>query len=330
MRHEVSLSEERSLVSCRYCENTRERRCPFLSTSSQRSQPGCSHFSAHGGMRGHRSHRRGRQRRSPAPSVTSVRQHTGLRRLVVRRLDRSVATGLLLTLALALTLVGGLVLGVLALLVRRVASSNTSTTPSPPGYTTTAAPSSTSGLKAITELGNIKVVVGFAIVLVIVDAVPPPQPLVVSLPAHGPGRNGGEHARREGLVGRVRPTLNPAAATLGPSFPSGHSATAAAFYAAAALIIGRSLRRPARQLVIAGRRRDRGRRRRQPRTARPALALGRRRRPRARLGLVRPLRRRVRRTATHADRRRRRCGRGGRVENTTSSTPVTANPEREA
>jgi undecaprenyl-diphosphatase len=53
------------------------------------------------------------------------------------------------------------------------------------------------------------------------------------------------------LVGRLRPTLNPAAATLGPSFPSGHSATAAAFYAAAALIIGRSLsRRSIRQFVI--------------------------------------------------------------------------------
>jgi membrane-associated phospholipid phosphatase len=54
------------------------------------------------------------------------------------------------------------------------------------------------------------------------------------------------------IVGRVRPTLNPAAATLGPSFPSGHSATAAAFYAAAALIIGRTLQRSARQFVIAG------------------------------------------------------------------------------
>jgi undecaprenyl-diphosphatase len=52
------------------------------------------------------------------------------------------------------------------------------------------------------------------------------------------------------LVGRLRPTLNPAAAKLGPSFPSGHSATAAAFYAAAALIIGLSLRRPARHFVI--------------------------------------------------------------------------------
>jgi undecaprenyl-diphosphatase len=53
------------------------------------------------------------------------------------------------------------------------------------------------------------------------------------------------------IVGRLRPTLNPAAEALGPSFPSGHSATAAAFYAAAALIIGRSLKRPGRQLVIA-------------------------------------------------------------------------------
>ena len=57
----------------------------------------------------------------------------------------------------------------------------------------------------------------------------------------------GRPARRRGLltlsvkdvVDRVRPTLNPAAHTLGPSFPSGHSATAAAFYAAAAFLLGR-------------------------------------------------------------------------------------------
>ncbi|MCB0881267.1 MAG: phosphatase PAP2 family protein [Thermoleophilia bacterium] len=38
---------------------------------------------------------------------------------------------------------------------------------------------------------------------------------------------------------RARPVLNPEAATLGPSFPSGHSATAAAFYAACALVLAR-------------------------------------------------------------------------------------------
>ena len=53
------------------------------------------------------------------------------------------------------------------------------------------------------------------------------------------------------LVGRVRPTLISEAAALGPSFPSGHSATAAAFYAAAALVLGRTLPGRGRHLVIA-------------------------------------------------------------------------------
>jgi membrane-associated phospholipid phosphatase len=44
------------------------------------------------------------------------------------------------------------------------------------------------------------------------------------------------------LMDRARPTLNPIAHMLGPSFPSGHSSMAAAFYAAAALLLvqGRS------------------------------------------------------------------------------------------
>ena len=180
-----------------------------------------------------------------------VRQHTGLRRLVVRRLDRSVTTGLLLTLALVLTLVGGLVLGVLALLVRRVAVIQHVDNSVAAWVHDHRNPWSTSGLKAITELGNIKVVIGFAIVLVIVDAFRRRNRwsflFLVTVLA---GMEASMLVVKD-IVERVRPTLNPAAATLGPSFPSGHSATAAAFYAAAALIIGRTLRRPARQLVIA-------------------------------------------------------------------------------
>jgi membrane-associated phospholipid phosphatase len=51
------------------------------------------------------------------------------------------------------------------------------------------------------------------------------------------------------LVDRVRPAFNPAAATLGPAFPSGHSATAAAFYAAAALLLARQRGHTARALL---------------------------------------------------------------------------------
>jgi len=47
------------------------------------------------------------------------------------------------------------------------------------------------------------------------------------------------------------PTFNPIAETLGPSFPSGHSATAAALYAAVALVLARR-RAPRTRALIAG------------------------------------------------------------------------------
>ena len=180
-----------------------------------------------------------------------IRQHSHLRGFVVRRLDPSVTTGLLMTLALALTLIGGLVLGILALLVRRVAViQHVDNSVAAWGYDHRASVSTT-GLKAITDLGNIRIVIGLAVVVVLVDAIRHRNRwsflfLLVVLAGMEASMLG-----VKALVGRLRPTLNPAAATLGPSFPSGHSATAAAFYAAAALIIGRSLRRPVRQFVIA-------------------------------------------------------------------------------
>jgi len=52
-------------------------------------------------------------------------------------------------------------------------------------------------------------------------------------------------------VDRARPTYDPAAAALGPAFPSGHSSTAAAFYAALALLAWR-LRPAAARALLAG------------------------------------------------------------------------------
>ena len=180
-----------------------------------------------------------------------VREHTGVRPFVARRLDRSAATGLLLTLALAVTLAGGLVLGILAVLVRRVdAVQHVDNFVAAWGYDHRSA-ASTSGLKAITDLGSIRIVVGLAVVLVLVDAIRKRNRWsFLFLLAVLAGMEATMLGVKD-LVGRLRPTLNPEAATLGPSFPSGHSATAAAFYAAAALIIGRSLSRPARHIVIA-------------------------------------------------------------------------------
>jgi undecaprenyl-diphosphatase len=181
----------------------------------------------------------------------AVRSHSRLRRQLVGRLDRSVTTGLLLTLALAVTLVGGLVLGILAFVVRRVAAvQHVDNSVASWGYDHRSS-TSTSGLHAITDLGSIQIVVVLAVVLVLADQLRRRSRwsilflLTVLL---------GMEAIQLGvkdLVGRVRPTLNPAAAHLGPSFPSGHSATAAAFYAAAALVIGRTLRPRLRHGAVA-------------------------------------------------------------------------------
>jgi undecaprenyl-diphosphatase len=176
---------------------------------------------------------------------------TRLRRHLARRRDREVASGLLLTLALAVAVVGGLVLGILGVLVRQAAVvQDVDNSVAAWGYDHRSEVS-TRGLQAITELGSIRIVAVLALVLMLADLFRRRNHwtllfLLVVLA-------GTELSQRgvKDLVSRVRPTLDPAAAALGPSFPSGHSATAAAFYAAAALIIGRKLPRPVRHAVIA-------------------------------------------------------------------------------
>jgi undecaprenyl-diphosphatase len=181
----------------------------------------------------------------------AVRPHARLRRLIVRRLDRTAATGLLLTLALSITLLGGLALGVLAFLVRRVAFiQHLDNVVAAWGYDHRSA-ASTDGLHALTDLGRLEIVVVLAFALVAFEVVRSRNrwsflfllTVLVGMEAITLGV--------KDLVGRVRPALDPAAASLGPSFPSGHSSTSAAFYAAAALIIGRHLPRRARQIVVA-------------------------------------------------------------------------------
>ena len=194
------------------------------------------------------------QRPSDAAAQTlgeSLKDSPRARGLLARRLDREVASGFLLTLALAVTLVGGVALGLLAVLVRKVHFiQHFDNSVAAWGYDHRSG-TSTSGLHLITDFGSITIVVALAVVVALVDLWRTRNRwtfLFLTLVLVGM-----ELAQLgvKDLVGRVRPTLEPAAAHLGPSFPSGHSATAAAFYAAAALIIGRGLRRPARHVLIA-------------------------------------------------------------------------------
>ena len=91
----------------------------------------------------------------------------------------------------------------------------------------------------MTNLGSWWVVAALATVVIAVESIRVPSAWIIPFLVVLMAGNEVIMLTIKDLVDRTRPTLNPVAATLGPSFPSGHSATAAAFYAGAALLLAR-------------------------------------------------------------------------------------------
>ena len=169
----------------------------------------------------------------------TVKRHPRLHALLAARLDPETATGLALSIALIAVIAGGVVFAVLAYLIRTNAHLLGIDNGVAKWGSRHATATSTSVLKALTQLGSIYVVVGLCVVLALGETL---RQRTVWVTLFIVSVMGGEEILTlsvKHLADRVRPTFNPAAATLGPSFPSGHSATAAAFYATAALLIGR-------------------------------------------------------------------------------------------
>ena len=176
-------------------------------------------------------------------------RHPWLGRLLRGRLDPGTATGLVLTLALGAAVIGGLLVGVLAYLMRtndRLVDFDRSVGQWGADH---ASHLSTQLLQLVTDLASTPIVIAVIIVVSVVEMIRAPnrwiapflitvvvgEVVVVSTVKH--------------LLHRVRPTFNPIAAHLGPSFPSGHSATAAALYAAVALVLARRRSPPTRALL---------------------------------------------------------------------------------
>ena len=179
----------------------------------------------------------------------TIGRHRTLRRALRARVDPAAATGLALTLALVVVIGGGVLFGLLAYLVRSNAHLHGVDSGVAKWGNAHGSAFSTDGLNVVTQLGGIYLVVALCVVLALGETIVERSvwviPFVVAV-------MGGEEILTltvKDLAHRVRPAFNPAAASLGPSFPSGHSATAAAFYACAALLIGRRRGRPARALL---------------------------------------------------------------------------------
>jgi membrane-associated phospholipid phosphatase len=193
---------------------------------------------------------------APTPSVAAAQavgreigHHNRLRRFIKSRLNPEAATGLALTVALGAVIVGGVFLGALAYLVRTNSQLVDLDASVAQWGADHAGSVSERGLTLITQLGETWFVVVLAIVVSVVAHVRRPNRwipvfLITVLVGQWLLTNGIKE-----LLDRVRPELNPIAETLGPSFPSGHTTTAAAFYAAAALVLGRGVRPHGRALL---------------------------------------------------------------------------------
>lgn len=175
-----------------------------------------------------------------------------LSNLLRTRLDPSTATGLALTLALVVAILGGLVLGALAYLMRTNAALVNIDNSVGQWEFDHATPLSTHGLHAVTQLADTYTVIALIAIVSVVEYLRLPNRWIpVFLVTVVVGEIVLVNVIKQALD-RVRPAFDPAAASLGPSFPSGHSATAAATYAAVALVLARRRAPVTRALIAAG------------------------------------------------------------------------------
>jgi membrane-associated phospholipid phosphatase len=165
------------------------------------------------------------------------------------RMNPKTETGLLLVLALAVLVVGGVILGGLGLLVRTdsgLLRIDRSVAPWGEEHMTSFAETM---LDFVTSFGSTAVIVGFTVVVFVLEMIRRPSRwLPVFLIAVIVGQTLMSVGIKE-LLDRVRPTANPIAHTLGPSFPSGHTTGAAACFAAFALVLGRGRSRNVQSLL---------------------------------------------------------------------------------
>jgi undecaprenyl-diphosphatase len=183
-------------------------------------------------------------------TATALRHRTRVGSWVRSRLEADVATGLALTLALVALTVAGIVVAALAITARRVDALHDLDSAAALWAHRNEGPDTRRVVEDVTTLATTQ---GVAVIAVVVGVVEWARVRSWAIPAFLAvvifGDSLATNAIKE-VVARARPTIEPAAAALGPSFPSGHSSTAAAFFAALALLAGRRRSARARAALV--------------------------------------------------------------------------------
>jgi membrane-associated phospholipid phosphatase len=193
---------------------------------------------------------------APRVSATTISRAMGrrerLRSLLHTRFDPATATGLALSVALLAVAAGGLGVGVVLFMVRTntgFARWDRSAAEFGAQHATTV---STDALRALTQFGGTAVVVLLAVVVAVTETWRTRRAAVVAFLVAVLGGVSILFNATKWLVNRSRPDIDRLVGFAGPSFPSGHAATAAAAYTAFALLLGRGRSRRTKQALAAG------------------------------------------------------------------------------
>jgi undecaprenyl-diphosphatase len=192
-----------------------------------------------------------------APHVTPERvevevlRHQRLAAFAKARLDPRVATGLLLTAAVSVVVVGMAAFGVLLYLVRTHEGFARFDLGAARFGATNATAASTRLLRPLTQLGGAVVLFPVALFVAVVESARGKAAVVTSFLLLAVGGQFLVVNAIKGVVERARPDLVRLTGFSGSSFPSGHAAAAAASLAAFALVLGRRRSRPVRTTLAA-------------------------------------------------------------------------------
>jgi membrane-associated phospholipid phosphatase len=167
------------------------------------------------------------------------------------RVDPRRATGLALTIAAAVVVIGAAVYAAIAVMV----ATTTGLEPADRGIErwadSHATSFATSVLKVVTDVGATWPIIGLVVVVAVVESIRIPSRAIVPFLFVVTLGQTLLVSTLKGITDRARPAINPVARTLGASFPSGHTAGAAACLAAVALLLGRQ-RSPRTQATLVG------------------------------------------------------------------------------
>ncbi|HEV7526038.1 MAG TPA: phosphatase PAP2 family protein [Acidimicrobiia bacterium] len=190
--------------------------------------------------------------RASAKTITKeVADHAGARTLLRSRLDAETLTGLALTIGLAIVLLGVVAAGALLVMVQHNAGLARYDLSAARWGASHATSGSTRFLKDVSFLGGTEAMILFTVIAAVVEYLRTRKWAVVSfLSVVIIGEVILQNVTKV-IVNRDRPNIHRLTGFSSSSFPSGHAMTAAAVFAAIALLVGRG-RSPRTKAVLAG------------------------------------------------------------------------------